>query len=248
MRSAYIGIDVAIAKNKFLPIAICTWNNGRFVPEAVRQLALVPPRGMGNAATLDDTAVRRFVRDARTYIIAACERLAVEPTRIGIDAPSSLRRPQLVRRRAEAALDRAGISCFTTPSEVEFSAILGKVARHLERRGGEDRIPHANQLWMRVGFALFAELSQLAPCLEVFPQATARISGCGSIHKSQPGAVALNLPPLQHSLVGRPKTATRLWQQSLGVRHTINWMRTFLRGLLDSMTTSVQPLAILPTT
>src|SRR5579872_4939065 len=138
MRPAYIGIDVAIAKNKVLPIAICTWNNGRFVPEAVRQLALMPPRGMGNAATLDDTAVKRFVRDARTYIIAACARLALVPTRIGIDAPSALRRPELARRRAEAALDQAGISCFATPSEAEFSSILGKVTRHLEG-GGRDR-------------------------------------------------------------------------------------------------------------
>ena len=193
MRPAYIGIDLAIAKGKFLPVVVCTWNDGRFVPQPLRQLDLTPPQGMGNAGSLDQAAVRRFVRDARTYIQATCERLGLVPTRIGIDAPSTPKRLGLGRRRAEIALDQAGIRCFTTPSETEFEAILSKVSRHLGSGGREDRIPHANQLWMRVGFALFAELSPLVPCLEVFPQATARVIGSGNTHKSQSAAVAAQL-------------------------------------------------------
>ena len=108
---------------------------------------------------------------------------------IGIDAPSAPRDSELKRRLAEVALDRAGISCFATPSEKQFYAISDKVNKHLEEGGDESHLPHANQLWMLVGFAVFKELQKLAPCIEVFPQATARALGVGQIHKTQPGAV-----------------------------------------------------------
>ena len=45
------------------------------------------------------------------------------------------------------------------------------------------RLPHSNQLWMLVGFALFQELSKLAECIEVFSQAIVRAIGAGDIHK-----------------------------------------------------------------
>ena len=38
---------------------------------------------------------------------------------------------------------------------------------------------------MRVGFGLFVELLQLAPCALFFPQAIAWIIGSGTIHKLQ---------------------------------------------------------------
>lgn len=42
---------------------------------------------------------------------------------------------------------------------------------------------------MYVGFRLFERLSVIAPCIEVFPQATVRAIGAGSVHKSKLGAV-----------------------------------------------------------
>lgn len=59
----------------------------------------------------------------------------------------------------------------------------------MEAGGAVNRLPHANQLWMLVGFALFSWLSGLAECLEVFPQATVRVLGSGEVHKSRAGAV-----------------------------------------------------------
>src|SRR4051812_20540431 len=111
MRPAYIGIDLAIAKEKFLPIVVCTWEDGRFIPLPLRRLGLRPPQGMGNAATLNQAVVGWFVREARNYVARTCQQLGLAPTRIGIDAPSSPRRSELARRHAEVALDRAGISC-----------------------------------------------------------------------------------------------------------------------------------------
>ncbi len=193
MRPAYVGIDLAIAKNKYLPIAVCTWEQGRLVPQPLRRLSLTPPRGRGNAAILDIHSVQRFAREAVVYVTAVCDRLGLIPTRIGIDAPSGPRSPRLTRRAAETALDQAGIRCFATPSASEFEGIRAKVAHYLSEGGAEDRIPHANQLWMLVGFAVFEAFARLAPCLEVFPQATARAMGSGQVHKSRPGAVDVQL-------------------------------------------------------
>lgn len=193
MRPGYVGIDLAIAKNKHLPVVVCTWEQGHLIPQPLRRLNLTPPQGRGNAATLDGASVRRFAREAATYVAGVCERLELNPTRIAIDAPSAPRSPDVARRAAEMALDKAGISCFATPSAREFDAIRAKVAQHLSSGGAEDRIPHANQLWMLVGFALFDELARLAPCVEVFPQATARAMGSGQVHKSQQGAVEAQL-------------------------------------------------------
>jgi hypothetical protein len=59
MRPAYIGIDVAIAKYKFLPIAACTWNDGCFVPqglfktEVIRRLRRDGISRPSNSPTLD---------------------------------------------------------------------------------------------------------------------------------------------------------------------------------------------------
>jgi hypothetical protein len=129
----------------------------------------------------------------KEYIAKLCDRLKLNPTRIGIDAPNAPRDREIPRRVAEVALDRAGIRCFPTPSADEFDQIRAKVLRHLAAGGAEVCIPHSNQLWMLPGFAIFEELSQLAPCLEVFPQATVRAIGAGQIHKSQPGAVGNQL-------------------------------------------------------
>src|SRR5262249_17945436 len=54
----------------------------------------------------------------------------------------------------------------------------------------ESRLPHANQLWMFIGFALFKRLRVEWECLEVYPQATMRTLGASSIHKSKRGGVS----------------------------------------------------------
>ena len=80
-------------------------------------------------------------------------------------------------------MDAAGISCYSTPSKQDFVRIRRKVRAHLAEGGSEGRLPHANQLWMLVGFALFEELLRLAECIEVFPQSTVQAIGAGQTHK-----------------------------------------------------------------
>ncbi len=193
VKSCFAGIDVAFAKGKRLPIVVCTWQNDRLVPEALRRLPFEPPVGLGNAQSCIPDVVDAFARSAVDYLRRVEDHLGLKIVRIGIDAPSEPRPHTLRRRAAEAALDAAGISCFATPSIDDFSEIRLKVQRHLAAGGEESRLPHANQLWMQVGFVLFRELRAIADCVEVYPQATVRQLGVGSIHKFKAGGVDAQL-------------------------------------------------------
>lgn len=183
MESAFVGIDVAFAKRKRLPIVIARWRDGRLIPEPLRGLDVAPPRGHGNAATIDDSIVASFVEETVTYLQQVSRSLSLRIERIAIDSPSAPCRADRKRRAAEVAMDHAGIRCFATPTEIAWQGIRRKAREHLDCGGAHNRFPHANQLWMLVGFRLFEQLRDVAPCLEVFPQATARVVGAGSVHK-----------------------------------------------------------------
>ena len=101
MNDAFIGIDVAFAKRKRLPVSVCTWRDGRLIPEALRLLPLEPPRGHGNVATLDEARVFGLVEEAVDYVVQVCEELRLAPRRIAIDAPS-VRTPVCHVRQAAA--------------------------------------------------------------------------------------------------------------------------------------------------
>lgn len=198
MRSAFIGIDVAIAKGKPIPIVVSVQEERRLIPQRLRTLSAMPPRGAGNIAVLDPVWRQNFAVGIKQYLLCVCERLGLVPARIAIDAPSLPRAAFIHRRAAEVALDHAGISCFATPSAVDFEQISDKVKQHLASGGNETRIPHSNQLWMLAGFALFKELIDVAECLEVFPQAIIRMAGSGQMHKSARGAVDQQLEAASH--------------------------------------------------
>lgn len=198
---AFVGIDLAVAKGKRLPVAMCVWEAGRLMPLPIAEPGTPePPRGAGNAAMLDAAEVERFAEQTATYLRALEARFGVTIQQIAIDAPSSPCPATLSRRKAEEALDAHRIHCFTTPSHEAFELIREKARRHIRSGGGAARLPHANQLWMLAGFALFRRLQRDWPCLEVFPQATASFLGSSAIHKSKPGGVAAQLSAVaQHT-------------------------------------------------
>jgi hypothetical protein len=203
---AFAGIDVAIRKGKLLPVAVCKWDADRFVPLPVTDRdAPRPPRGAGNVAALDSVAVKRFADDTAAYLRRLEAHFGVRIRRIAIDAPSDPKDNRLKRRRAEEALDARRVNCFTTPSSAEFEHIRDKVRAHLRAGGAESRLPHANQLWMLVGFALFERLRRDWECLEVFPQAIIRALGAGTTHKSKPGGVTTQLTAVAR-LTGWPSS------------------------------------------
>lgn len=190
---AFVGIDVACAKGKTLPVAFATWHGERLVPKPLAKLDFAPLVGKGNVAACDPDAVQAFAAATHEYLRRVEEELDVEIIRIGIDAPSAPRTDEKSRRAAETALDREGISCFTTPSDSEFRVIRDKVEDHLRNGGEENALPHANQLWMQVGFGLYEELQNVAECIEVYPQATVREMDAGVNHKFKSNAVQRQL-------------------------------------------------------
>lgn len=205
---AFAGIDVAFQKGKRLPVSVCIWNADRFEPLLVTERdAPDPPRGAGNAAALDSVAVTRFADDTATYLRRLEQHFSVRIRRVAIDAPSDPRAGELKRRKAEEALDARRIRYFATPSAAELVQIREKARAHLRAGGAESRLPHANQLWMLVGFALFERLRRDWECLEIFPQAIVCVLGASATHKSKPGGVLTQLAAVAR-LTGWPSPPT----------------------------------------
>ncbi|MBD3648137.1 MAG: DUF429 domain-containing protein, partial [Pseudomonadales bacterium] len=145
------------------------------------------PRGSGNAATLDPDTVAAFAHAVLAWLQAVERHLDASIAAIAIDAPSSFAING--RRQCERAMDARGINCFATPTRAGFDEIRRKARQHLDEGGAVNRLPHANQLWMLVGFALFDVLKPHYTCLEVFPQAIVRTLGAADIHKFKKGGV-----------------------------------------------------------
>jgi hypothetical protein len=193
-RDVYVGIDVAFAKRKRLPVALCTWNKGKLLPLPVAVRGTPPPPlGRGNVAAIDPDQVAQFAEETADYLHKIERHFGVSICRVAIDAPSDPRPEDLSRRRAEYALDQQRISCFTTPSSIDLQVIRDRVRRHLQAGGTESTLPHANQLWMFAGFALFERLRKEWECMEVFPQAIAHALGANAIHKSKPEGMTAQL-------------------------------------------------------
>lgn len=180
---AFAGIDVAIARGKRLPVCVCVRRGDTLQPLPLKSLRALPPHGIGNPGALVLEERIRFADDACAYLHRVEDECGVRIRRIAIDAPSAPTRPGLARRRAEVALDQLGIRCFSTPSVGDFERIADRGQAHLDRGGAAARLPHANQLWMLVGFALFDRLGTDFECMEVYPQAAAWVLRAAGTHK-----------------------------------------------------------------
>ena len=201
----YIGIDVACAKEKYLPLVICSKEYGRLLPFPLAKYQIRPPRGLGNALTLHDEVNQAFANDVANYVETVCDAFHLNPVRIGIDSPLRPRGNNLKRRLAEQALDKAGISCYTTPSAYDFEVIKARGIEHLHADKPIQNLPHAHQIFMLLGFALNERLSNVAECIEVYPHATVKQLGVADIHKSKGNQAELQLSAMSH-YTGWPKT------------------------------------------
>ena len=65
---AYIGIDVAFAKRKYLPVSVCVHESGRLIPLPLRTRTVKPPKGRGNIGTLEDKAIQQFAQETVTFL------------------------------------------------------------------------------------------------------------------------------------------------------------------------------------
>jgi hypothetical protein len=184
LKTAYVGIDVACAKKKRLPLAVCVNSVGRLETIPLRDWSIRPPLGEGNLMALESEFQARFAEDTIRYLREVEAHFSVRIKRIAIDAPSEPRSANAKGRQCELALGSAHLSYFQTPSSVDFEEIHRQIEKHVSSGGRESHLPHANKLWMLVGFTLFKSLRREWECLEVFPQAIVHAMGVAGAHKS----------------------------------------------------------------
>lgn len=220
MVEAFVGIDVSFAKKKRLPVCVCTEQDGYLTPLPLKRSSLRPPQGSGNRVALEPHIVEAFAHETRAYLQEVERTEGVRIRRVAIDAPSAPKRPSLRRRVAEQSMDRQHISCFATPSRTEFDDISARARQHLVSGGSEARIPHANQLWMLVGFALFRILGSEYEVIEVYPQATIVSLEISLAHKSPRAGLEAQLSGAA-KITGWPANggASKLAEIGYGSRH-----------------------------
>jgi hypothetical protein len=154
--SVYIGIDVACAIGKRLPICVVSTGHPLMPLTIPKHLAGLIPRGVGNK---EITAAAPF-QEAAHGVVSTINRIVGEMgwqvERIAVDAPASP--PATGSRASENELGRLGLSSFQTPAASAWVGIREKCANHLRLGGSAATLPHANKIWMRFGFELFASL------------------------------------------------------------------------------------------
>lgn len=197
MVPVFVGIDVACANGKRLPICFAQWERDRLTPLKIpTPLARAIPRGIGNGAVQDAAPFAELAAAVTAAIENILREMKWTIARVAIDAPAS---PGLLGpRQCEAALTKAGLSVFKTPNVSQWPDILFKCRQHLAGAGSLARLPHANMIWMRYGFELFSAFRRNGwKPIEVYPFAIAHTLLQRHPHKStdegygmQAGAIA----------------------------------------------------------
>src|SRR5260370_41395261 len=105
-KTAYGGIDVACAKKKHLPLAVCVHSVGRLETMPLRDWSARPQLGEGNLMALKTEFQERFAEDTVRYLREVEAHFSVKIKRIAIDAPSDL--GALTRKGVNASWHWAG--------------------------------------------------------------------------------------------------------------------------------------------
>ena len=193
----YVGIDVACAVGKRLPICFVAANHHLMPLNIPSHLAAAMPRGLGNKEIMSAVPYREAAREIAGTVICWANEMDWRIERVAVDAPAAA--PPTGSRSSETELGRLGLSSFRTPAAIDWVRIREKCIHHLGSGGSATSIPHANKIWMLFGFELFSALrSGLgAEIIEVYPFAIVRALLPSCKHKSteqgyrdQLGAVA----------------------------------------------------------
>jgi predicted nuclease with RNAse H fold len=184
LSSVYVGIDVACAVGKRLPICVVSAGHPLMPLTIPMHLAGLMPRGVGNKEITATTPFQEAARGVVSTINRIVDEMGWKVERIAVDAPAAP--PATGSRASENELGRLGLSSFRTPAASAWAGIREKCANHLGLGGTAATLPHANKIWMLFGFELFASLkSELrAEVIEVYPYSIIRALLPACEHKS----------------------------------------------------------------
>ena len=180
----FVGIDVACAVNKRLPLCVVSLDD-RLTPVGIPKVSAgTVPRGLGNREITAEVPFRKSAREAASAIQGIANEMGWRVERIAVDAPAAP--PETGSRLSENDLGRLGLSSFRTPAKADWLGIRYKCINHLKGGGSLATLPYANMIWMLFGFELFAALRETfeAEVIEVYPFSIVRALLPTSLHKS----------------------------------------------------------------
>ena len=137
--SVYVGIDVASATGKRLPICVVSAGLPLMPLVIPRSLAALIPRGVGNREISAQGPFEEAAREVALSIDRIADEMGWRIERIAIDAPAAP--PMTGSRASEVELGRCGISSFRTPSTSAWVGIIEKCAEHLRGDGSAATLP-----------------------------------------------------------------------------------------------------------
>lgn len=181
----FVGIDVACARRKRLPICVAAFNQYRLEPlKLPLEIARDVPLGLGNGEILSANPFRTSATTLAGALARGESEYGWNITRVAVDAPAAP--PAIGERLAEKALRSCGLSSFQTPDDARWLEIRESCRSHLEDKRALSRIPHANKIWMLYGFEIFKVLraNGTYEIIEVYPYAIVRALLAECPHKT----------------------------------------------------------------
>jgi hypothetical protein len=182
--SVYVGIDVACARGKRLPICVLSAGDV-LIPTTIppRLAALIPP-GRGNKEIAEAEPFQKAAREVTSAIVRIEAEMGWHIERTAIDAPAAP--PESGSRRSETELGRCGLSSFRTPPRPAWLEIKQQCRERLARNPRASTLPYANKIWMLFGFELFCCLRGClrGEVIEVYPFSIVRELLPTCAHKS----------------------------------------------------------------
>jgi predicted nuclease with RNAse H fold len=219
--NVYVGIDVACAKRKPLPICFVTHAEGKLKilspPEEFLELV---PRGVGNAEVLNKHPFRVVAEQTARAFQCLIERFGWKIGCIAIDAPAAP--PFEGKRISEISLREAGLECIWTPDHSKWVERIARSHEYLSSNGPIARLPGANQIWMLYGFELFEALRKIGveEIIEVFPYSIVRTLLPSCPHKTTSEGYLLQIEAVAKAThYTRAALEYELRQNVRGTRH-----------------------------
>jgi predicted nuclease with RNAse H fold len=178
----FVGIDVACAKLKPLPICVVKAEGAKVIPLEFR---VELPRGPGNIEIAKPDPFRALAKSVTADLEAICRRKGWHIKRLAVDAPAAA--PAAGQQRfCEEQMSKRKLHSFQTPNAGRWDEIKKSCNQHLKQGGLLSELPYANKIWMLYGFELFFALRSITELqvIEVYPYAIVCELLPGCAHKS----------------------------------------------------------------